>query len=140
MAKKKSDGMKPLSEKQLEMVEILMSAGDNPPSNKELAFKLGVSVRTIQMWRKQSNVIAALKGSSYAYSLEYLPVVIEALIKQAVENKNASAAKTLLQYWQVLQTDLRLSAPEVKTDAQSDEERALQIDELRERMKRLNNM
>ena len=86
-----------LTEQQLEAINLLTTRQTPRLKKQDIADKVGVSARTLQRWQRMPAFEAAYKREIVSKTTGRLPAVFDALVDSIIEDRNASAARLLLQ-------------------------------------------
>lgn len=86
-----------LTEQQLEAIDLLTTRQTPRLKKQDIADKIGVSARTLQRWQRNPAFEAAYKREIVSKTTGRLPAVFDALIDSIIEDRNASAARLVLQ-------------------------------------------
>ena len=136
MSKNNNNQLTPVQAKAVSML-VDVEAGY---TYQEIAEACGISVKTLYNWRHYNKAfIAAMKEQSVnSVLINNMPAIMNAIVKSAVEDRNASAQKLAMSMLGLAVHDMRIqTSTEIVTDEQTAEMNAKTIESIKERLARM---
>lgn len=100
---------KALSATQYEAIDLLVLRGKQKMTKGAIANKLGINPRTLRRWEQDPMFIAEYKRLVVQATTSRMPEILDALTDAVIEDKNAAAARLLLQMHGMLKQTVEIT-------------------------------
>lgn len=107
---------KALTATQYEAIELLILRGKQRMTKGAIATKLGINVRTLRRWELDPMFGAEYKRLVVQSTTSRMPEILDALADAVIEDRNAGAAKILLQMHGMLKQTVEVTRTEKLID------------------------